>query len=69
MSFHTNGLPGFQFVQDWLEYFTRTHHSNMDTFERAVPEDLKKNAVIIASWAYLTDNSDAVLPRVRPAQR
>jgi carboxypeptidase Q len=65
VSFYENGLPGFQFVQDWLEYFTRSHHSNADTYERVLPEDLKKNAVIVASWIYLTANHARVLPKVR----
>lgn len=67
VSFYDKGLPGFQFVQDWLEYFTLTHHSNSDTYERVVPDDVKKNAVIVASWVYLTANHESLLPRVRPA--
>ena len=62
-SFDAVGLPGFQFVQDPLEYGTRTHHSNMDLYERIQEEDMRKNAVIVASFVYLTANRDQLLPR------
>ena len=65
VSFYSKGLPGFHFVQDLLEYFTLTHHSTSDSYERVVPDDVKKNAVILASWVYLTANHASVLPRVR----
>jgi hypothetical protein len=51
-------LPGFQFIQDPIEYNTRTHHMNQDTFERLLSEDLIKNAAIVASFAYLAANRD-----------
>lgn len=57
------GLPGFQFVQDPLEYGTHSHHSNMDLYDRIQPEDLMKNAVIIASFVYHAANRDDLLPR------
>ncbi|AXJ01342.1 Peptidase family M28 [Cyclonatronum proteinivorum] len=57
------GLPGFQFIQDPLEYFTLSHHSNMDTYERLVPQDLMRNAVIVATFAYHTAMLDERLPR------
>jgi Zn-dependent M28 family amino/carboxypeptidase len=57
------GLPGFQFIQDPLEYFTDSHHSNNDVYERIQPEDLMKNAAIIASFVYQTANRDDLLPR------
>lgn len=63
VSFYTKGLPGFQFMQDWLEYSTRTHHTNMDTYERVVPDDVRRNAVIVASFVYLTANQDQLFPR------
>jgi carboxypeptidase Q len=63
VSFDAVGLPGFQFVQDPLEYSTRTHHTNLDVYERAIPEDLMQNAVIIASFAYQAANRDALMPR------
>jgi carboxypeptidase Q len=57
------GLPGFQFVQDPLEYGTDSHHSNMDLYDRIQPEDVMKNAVIIASFVYQAANRDDLLPR------
>ncbi len=57
------GLPGFQFVQDPLEYGTHSHHSNMDVYDRLQPEDLMKNATIIASFAYHAATREALLPR------
>jgi carboxypeptidase Q len=63
LSFDAVGLPGFQFIQDPLEYDTRTHHSNMDSYERLQPADVIKNAVIVATFVYLAANRDAMLPR------
>jgi hypothetical protein len=63
LSFDDVGLPGFQFIQDPVEYETRTHHTNMDVFERIQEEDMKQMAVIVASFVYLTANSDEELPR------
>src|SRR5204863_366773 len=64
---HTNfddvGLPGFQFIQDEIEYDTRTHHTSMDTYERIVPKDMMQNAVIIASLVYQAANSPDMFPR------
>jgi carboxypeptidase Q len=62
-SFDRVGLPGFQFIQDDIEYDTRTHHSNMDSYERIQEEDMRKNAVIVAAFAYNTANRDERLPR------
>lgn len=62
-SFDRVGLPGFQFIQDPIEYSTFTHHSNQDQYDRLQVEDLKKNAVIVASFVYLTANRDEKLPR------
>lgn len=62
-SFDRIGLPGFQFIQDPLEYSTLTHHSNMDTYERLIEEDLKRTAVIVATFVYHTAMMDDVLPR------
>jgi hypothetical protein len=62
-AFDAVGLPGFQFIQDPVEYSSRTHHSNMDLYERVQEEDMRKNAVIVASFVYLTANRDQVLPR------
>ena len=63
LSFDAVGLPGFQFIQDPVEYDTRTHHSNMDTYERLQPADVMKNAVIVATFVYLAANRDSMLPR------
>lgn len=64
VSFMLRGLPGFQFLQDWLDSPAVTHHSNMDTYERVVPPDVRKNAVIVASFVMLTANRDALFPRM-----
>jgi Zn-dependent M28 family amino/carboxypeptidase len=63
LSFDAVGLPGFQFIQDPIEYGTRTHHSNQDVYDRIQEDDMKKNAVIVASFVYLAANRDAKLPR------
>ncbi len=57
------GLPGFQFVQDQLDYFSRTHHTNLDVYDHAVEEDLKQAAVIVASFAWHAAMRDELLPR------
>src|SRR5206468_2612605 len=66
LSFDGIGLPGFQFIQDPIEYGTRTHHSNQDVYERIQEEDMKRNAVIVATFVYGTANRGAKLPR-KPA--
>jgi carboxypeptidase Q len=63
LSFDAVGLPAFQFIQDPIEYNSRTHHSNMDVYERIQPPDLMKDAVIIASFVYHAANRDEKLPR------
>jgi len=63
LSFNAVGLPGFQFIQDPLDYDSRTHHSNMDVYERIQEPDMKQMAVIVASFVYLTANRDEKLPR------
>ncbi len=62
-SFDGVGLPGFQFIQDDVEYGTLTHHTNLDSYERLQPNDMMKNATIAAAFAYLTANRDEKLPR------
>lgn len=57
------GLPGFQFVQDGLDYFSNVHHSDLDTYDHASPEDLKQAAAILASFAYHAAMREAKLPR------
>jgi carboxypeptidase Q len=63
LSFDGVGLPGFQFIQDPMDYDTRTHHSNMDVYERTQEPDMKQMAVIVASFVYLTANRDEMIPR------
>jgi len=63
LGFDAIGLPGFQFIQDRIEYRTRTHHTNMDTYERLIIDDLKQMAVIVASFVYHTAQKDEKLPR------
>lgn len=63
LSFDAVGLPGFQFIQDELEYSTLTHHSNMDVYDHASPNDLKQAATIVAAFVYLTANRPEMLPR------
>jgi len=63
LSFDAANLPAFQFIQDPIEYSTWTHHSNMDTYERIQEEDMKRNAVIMASFAYQAAQREAKLPR------
>ena len=62
-SFDGIGLPGFQFIQDPLEYDSRTHHYNMDVYDRAQEPDMKQAATIIAVFAYTAANRDAKFPR------
>jgi len=62
-SYDAVGLPGFQFIQDEVEYDTRTHHSNMDVYERIQANDMMRNAVIVAAFAYNAANRDEKLPR------
>ena len=57
------GLPGFQFIQDPIEYDTRTHHSNMDVYERVQEEDMKEASVIMAAFAYNAAMRDQMFPR------
>ena len=63
LSFDAVGIPGFQFIQDEIEYDTRTHHSNMDVWDRLQSGDMMKNAVIVASFVYHAANRDEMLPR------
>ncbi|GAA3754829.1 M20/M25/M40 family metallo-hydrolase [Terriglobus aquaticus] len=63
LSFDAVGLPGFQFIQDPMDYETRTHHSNMDTVERIHEDDLKQAATIEAIFLYNTAERDAMMPR------
>ena len=62
-SFDAVGLPGFQFIQDRLEYNSRTHHSNMDVVDRVQRDDVVQMAVVAAIFAYNTAMRDERLPR------
>jgi Zn-dependent M28 family amino/carboxypeptidase len=62
-AFDAAGIPGFQFIQDPIEYNTRTHHTNMDTFDHLIEADLKQAATIIASFVWHTSQRDAQIPR------
>ena len=63
LSFDAVGIPGFQFIQDGIAYSPVTHHSNMDTFDHLVEEDLKQAATVIAGFVYNTAERDEMLPR------
>jgi carboxypeptidase Q len=63
LSFDAVGLPGFQFIQDPLEYDSRTHHSNMDVYDRVQRADMMQMSAIVASFVYNAANRDALLPR------
>ena len=77
LPFDAVGLPGFQFIQDQIEYSSRTHHSNMDGFDRAQASDLIQASMIVATFVYQAANRDELIPRkplpkpqplTRPAQ-
>ena len=63
VSFDGVGLPGFQFIQDEVEYDTRTHHTNMDVYERLQREDLMQASVVMACFVYDAAMRDAMMPR------
>jgi carboxypeptidase Q len=63
LSFDALGLPGFQFIQDEIEYDTRTHHSNQDVFDRVQGDDMKQAATIMAAFVYSAAMRDEKLPR------
>jgi Zn-dependent M28 family amino/carboxypeptidase len=63
LAFDAIGLPGFQFIQDEIEYDTRTHHSNQDVFDRIQADDMKQAATIIAAFVYKAATRDEKMPR------
>jgi carboxypeptidase Q len=67
LAFDAVGLPGFQFIQDPVEYNTRTHHSNMDVFDRIQTDDMKQMSVILAAFVYQAAMMDEKMPR-KPAR-
>lgn len=68
LSFDAVGIPGFQFIQDPVEYGTRTHHSNADVYERIQADDMKWNSAVVAAFAWQAAQRDAELPR-KPARQ
>lgn len=62
-SFDAVGIPAFQFIQDDIDYESRTHHSNMDTYERLQPGDLSQAATVEAIFVYNAAMRDQMLPR------
>jgi hypothetical protein len=63
LSFDGVGIPGFQFIQDPMEYGTRTHHTNMDSYDHLSAEDLKQAATIVAAFVYNAAMRDEMIPR------
>src|SRR5690606_22884824 len=63
LSFDRIGLPGFQFIQDEIEYSTRTHHSNQDNYDRLQADDMKQAATIMAAFVYQSAMMDEKMPR------
>jgi carboxypeptidase Q len=63
LAFDAVGLPGFQFIQDPLDYGTITHHSSMDTYDHAIPSDLMEASAVIATLVYEAANNPDMLPR------
>jgi hypothetical protein len=62
-SFNNAGLPGIGMSQDPIEYGTMTHHTNLDTYERIIPDDVKKAAAILAAEVWHLASRDEMLPR------
>jgi hypothetical protein len=63
LAFDAVGLPGFQFIQDQIDYSTRIHHTNMDLYDHALAGDLMQSSVIMASFVYHTAMREEMLPR------
>jgi carboxypeptidase Q len=63
LSFDAVGIPGFQFIQDPMDYETRTHHSNMDSYDHLSLPDLRQAATIVAAFVYNTAMRDPMVPR------
>jgi hypothetical protein len=63
LAFDAVGLPGFQFIQDEIEYDTRTHHSNMDSYDHLIEADLKHSAAVVAAFVYNAAMRNEKLPR------
>ncbi len=63
VSFDNAGLPGFQFIQDPLEYGPKTWHTNMDNYDHVIPQDMQRNAAIVAYFVYQSAMRDERVPR------
>jgi Zn-dependent M28 family amino/carboxypeptidase len=63
LSYMGVGLPGFQFIQDPLDYGNLTHHTNQDVYERLQPDDMMFNSAVVASFAWQAAQRDEKLPR------
>ena len=63
MPFDAVGIPAFQFIQEPIDYETRTVHTNLDLYEAAIEDDLKQAAVVVASLVYHVAMRDKPLPR------
>jgi Zn-dependent M28 family amino/carboxypeptidase len=63
LSYVALGLPGFQFIQDPLDYGNVTHHTNQDVYERLQPDDMMFNSAVVASFAWQAAQRDEKLPR------
>src|SRR5687767_12809763 len=67
VAFRQGGIPAFNAVQDYVTYDVRTHHTNVDTYERVKEEDLKQNAAVLAWMIYRAANTSERFPRPEPA--
>ena len=63
LSFDAVGLPGFQMIQDEADYETRTHHTNLDTYDRIQRDDMMQASAVMASLVYHAANRDDLFPR------
>lgn len=63
LAFDGVGLPGFQFIQDPVEYSTRTHHSNMDSYDRIQADDMKQMSIVLAMFVYQSAMMEEKIPR------
>ena len=63
LSFNTVSLPGFRFIQDQIEYFTRTHHTTIDSYDHLIADDLKQMSAIVAAFVYDAAQCNEKIPR------
>lgn len=63
LPFDASGIPAFQFIQEPMAYFNRTHHSNMDNWDHLVSDDLKQAATVIAATVWMTAQREDMMPR------